>query len=82
MFKKITGQDCFSISVLHLLAQTDLISRLTICNKDHLPKEIIKPQKSELNSQDLEERDSNDVRSVINSSHDYSSQRVTCQSSR
>ena len=31
------GQDCFSISVLHLLAQTDLIRRLEPCEKRHVP---------------------------------------------
>ena len=31
------GQDCFSISVLHLLAQTDLIRSLDICEKRHVP---------------------------------------------
>ena len=31
------GQDCFSISVLHLLAQTDLIRRLEPCKKRHVP---------------------------------------------
>ena len=38
-----TGQDCFSISVLHLLAQTDLITPiLPICNERHIPHENAK----------------------------------------
>lgn len=32
--RNATGQDCFSISVLHLLAQTDLLERLEV-KPDH-----------------------------------------------
>ena len=32
--KNATGQDCFSISVLHLLAQTELLERLEV-KSDH-----------------------------------------------
>ena len=34
------GQDCFSTSVLHLLAQTDLITKLEICKLAHNPFEL------------------------------------------